>query len=110
MYSLNFEAAYKRGFDKFTHTYLCTRGEHKGFKGTVVNRTFLTLHAGSLQITFTVPLIRPCLNDCGFIDDWGLSREWKFPFYISVHILRILNINNDVRVGNSCIVNIEINA
>ena len=79
-------------------------------KIAVVYRALLYLLAGSFEITFTVPLIRPCLNNCGFIDDWGFSREWKFPFYIRVHILRILNINNGVRGLNSCIVDIEINA
>ena len=31
---------------------------NKSFKGTVVNRTLPSLHGGSLQITFTVPLVQ----------------------------------------------------
>ena len=34
----------------FRKVYLCTRRMHKGFKGTVVNRTFPSLHGGSLEI------------------------------------------------------------
>ena len=44
----------QEGFDKATHKYLCTRRTHKGFKGTVVNRT---LHERSLKITLTVHLM-----------------------------------------------------
>ena len=43
-------------FDKFTHTYLCTRRTHKGLKGTVVNRALPSVHGGSLKITLTVSL------------------------------------------------------
>ena len=33
----------------FTHTYLCTRGTHKGFQGTVVNRPLPSFHGGSVE-------------------------------------------------------------
>ena len=40
----------------FGYTYLFTRRTHKGFKGTIVNPAFLSLHGESLEITLIVPL------------------------------------------------------
>ena len=42
-------------FDKFTHTYLCTRRTYKDCKGTVVNQAMPSSHGGYLEITLLVP-------------------------------------------------------
>ena len=51
---------------KQKHGYLIHRGPDKAFKGTVVNRAYTSLHGGSHEITFTVPL-KACGETCQII-------------------------------------------
>ena len=56
-------------FWNFKHGYLIHTWRDKAFKGTVVNRTLPSLHRGSLEVAFTVPLITK-----------HLFRLWYFKF------------------------------
>ena len=45
-------------FKKRKYGYVIHTWSDKAFKGTVVNQALTSLHTGSLEITFTVPLTK----------------------------------------------------
>ena len=61
--------------------YLIHTCSYKAFKGTVVNRVLPSLHEGSLEIMFTVPLSSPVAEFKEFERRFKFKPQFKYGWF-----------------------------
>ena len=80
----------------------CMYTVHKGFKGTLVNRTIPSLN-GSLAITLTVPLLRLVITFCN--EHWRDINCSKAQKPVENKTIYVLNFSNEYDTQQLCSVN-----